>query len=102
MEEAGRIEQDTVDAAALGLAYRRHRLTFTTCVEDVEAHAQLARLLAQQRIEFPGRRRAVELGLAAAQRLHVGPLDEQQLHFVLPPVAGFLFALYLALLETAA
>jgi hypothetical protein len=42
--------------------------------------AELAGAAAQQGVELLGGGRAVQLGLAPAEILHVGALDQQQLH----------------------
>ncbi len=80
MQEARGIEQDAVDIGAIGLVDRRDRLALGVGVEDVQGHVELAGLAAHDGIQFLGRGRPIELGLAAPQIFHVGALDQQQLH----------------------
>jgi hypothetical protein len=62
------------------LVSSRDRLTLGVGVEDVQCDAELAGALEQHAVELAGRGRPVQLGLAAAQILHVGTLDQQQFH----------------------
>ena len=80
MQEARGVEQNAVNAVAVGLEDRRHRLALGIGVEDVERHAEVPRLASQDGVELLGRRRAVKFRLATAQILHVRALDEQEFH----------------------
>jgi len=44
MQEAGRIEQDAIDAGSVGRVDRRHRLAFVAGVENIQCDSEPARL----------------------------------------------------------
>ena len=80
VQEARRIEQDAVDICPVRPVDRRDGLALHVGVEDVEFDIEPPRLPAQVGVQFLGGDGAVQFRLAAAQILHVGALDQQQLH----------------------
>lgn len=79
VREATRVNDDGVDALLAGLLDAVHDAALVIGLEGEDAEAQLGAALLDRGVDLGERDGAVDLGLARAQEVEVGPVDEEDL-----------------------